>query len=67
MMPLVGFLPASDPRVRGTVEAMQRELMLDGFVTRYPTDPEVDGLPPGEAAFLACTFWLADCLALFGS
>ena len=40
--------------------------MLDGFVSRYPTDPKVDGLPPGEAAFLVCTFWLADCLVLLG-
>ena len=66
MIPLVGFLPAGDPRVRGTVEAVQRELMFDGFVTRYPTNPQVDGLPPGEAAFLVCTFWLADCLVLLG-
>ncbi len=66
MIPLVGFLPASDPRVRGTVEAVQRELMHDGLVLRYPTHPHVDGLPEGEGAFLACTFWLADCLALLG-
>lgn len=66
MMPLVGFLPASDPRVRGTVEAIQRELTHGGFVIRYPTDPKVDGLPRGEGVFLACTFWLADCLALLG-
>jgi GH15 family glucan-1,4-alpha-glucosidase len=66
MMPLVGFLPPSDPRVRGTVEAIERELLRDGFVLRYPTTPEVDGLPPGEGAFLACTFWLADNYALLG-
>jgi GH15 family glucan-1,4-alpha-glucosidase len=66
MMPLVGFLPADDPRVKGTIEGIQRELMQDGFVMRYPTHPEVDGLPQGEGAFLACTFWLADCLALLG-
>jgi GH15 family glucan-1,4-alpha-glucosidase len=66
MIPLVGFLPASDPRVRGTVEAVQRHLVTGGFVPRYPTRPEVDGLPPGEGAFLACTFWLADNLALLG-
>lgn len=66
MIPLVGFLPAEDPRVVGTVEAIQRELMRDGFVQRYPTRTSVDGLPPGEGAFLACSFWLADCLALMG-
>jgi GH15 family glucan-1,4-alpha-glucosidase len=65
-IPLVGFLPAGDPRVRGTVEAIQRELMADGFVARYPTETGVDGLPPGEGAFLACTFWLADNLILLG-
>jgi GH15 family glucan-1,4-alpha-glucosidase len=66
MIPLVGFLPPSDPRVRGTVEAIERELLQDGFVMRYPTTPAVDGLPPGEGAFLACTFWLADNYALLG-
>jgi GH15 family glucan-1,4-alpha-glucosidase len=66
MIPLVGFLPAEDPRVRGTVEAIERELMADGFVARYPAREYVDGLPPGEGAFLPCTFWLADCLALLG-
>jgi GH15 family glucan-1,4-alpha-glucosidase len=66
MIPLVGFLPASDPRVRGTVAAIERELVRDGFVERYPTHPEVDGLPPGEGVFLPCTFWLADNLVLQG-
>jgi GH15 family glucan-1,4-alpha-glucosidase len=66
MIPLVGFLPPSDSRVVGTVEAIQRELMPDGFVFRYPTDSEVDGLPSGEGVFLPCSFWLADCLALLG-
>jgi GH15 family glucan-1,4-alpha-glucosidase len=66
MIPLVGFLPATDPRVRGTVEATERELMQDGFVQRYPTREHIDGLPPGEGAFLACTFWLADNYALLG-
>jgi GH15 family glucan-1,4-alpha-glucosidase len=66
MLPLVGFLPPADPRIRGTVEAIERELLQDGFVLRYPTRPEVDGLPPGEGVFLACTFWLADNLALLG-
>jgi GH15 family glucan-1,4-alpha-glucosidase len=68
MLPLVGFLPASDPRMRGTIEAIQRELTVDGLVLRYHPDDSggVDGLPPGEGAFLACSFWLADNLALLG-
>jgi GH15 family glucan-1,4-alpha-glucosidase len=66
MMPLVGFLPPSDVRVRNTVEAIERDLVSDGFVRRYAPDPEVDGLPAGEGVFLLCTFWLADCLALIG-
>jgi GH15 family glucan-1,4-alpha-glucosidase len=55
-----------DPRVRGTIEAIERELMEDGFVRRYAPRPEVDGLPPGEGVFLLCTFWLADDLAMLG-
>ena len=66
MIPLVGFLAGDDPRVRGTVEAIERELMVDGFVRRYRTETDVDGLPPGEGVFLPCTFWLADNLALQG-
>ena len=66
MIPLVGFLPATDARVRGTVQAIERTLLHDGFVARYPTHSGVDGLPPGEGAFLACTFWLADNLYLMG-
>ena len=66
LMPLVGFLPASDPRVRGTVEAIERNLMVDGFVMRYNTQSGKDGLPPGEGAFLACSFWLVDNLVLLG-
>src|SRR5574341_1225994 len=66
MMPLVGFLPPTDPRIRGTVEAIERELVRDGFVARYPTRPSVDGLPPGEGTFLPCTFWLADNLMILG-
>jgi GH15 family glucan-1,4-alpha-glucosidase len=66
MIPLVGFLPPSDERVAGTVAAIQRELLCDGFVQRYETVPGVDGLPPGEGAFLPCSFWLADNLALMG-
>jgi GH15 family glucan-1,4-alpha-glucosidase len=66
MMPMVGFLPATDPRVRGTIEAIQKHLCRDGFVLRYESSHGTDGLPPGEGAFLACTFWLADSLALLG-
>ncbi|HEY7142034.1 MAG TPA: glycoside hydrolase family 15 protein [Methylomirabilota bacterium] len=66
MIPLVGFLPATDPRMLGTVRAIRRHLVTDGLVARYQTQPDVDGLPPGEGAFLACTFWLADNLALQG-
>lgn len=66
MMPLVGFLPADDPRVVSTTEAIQRELDQNGFVRRYNTKPEVDGLPPGEGYFLPCTLWLADVLSLQG-
>jgi GH15 family glucan-1,4-alpha-glucosidase len=66
MIPLVGFLPACDPRMYGTVEAIQRELLRDGFVARYAPRADVDGLPPGEGAFLPCTFWLADNLTLQG-
>jgi GH15 family glucan-1,4-alpha-glucosidase len=69
MIPLVGFLPPHDPRVTGTVAAIERELKRDGFVQRYTMDEtseHVDGLPPGEGAFLACTCWLADNYALQG-
>jgi GH15 family glucan-1,4-alpha-glucosidase len=66
MMPMVGFLPATDERMRGTVDAIQRELTTDGFVRRYTTETAVDGLPPGEGVFLPCTFWLVDNLALMG-
>ena len=66
LIPQLGFLPADDPRVRGTIEAIERELVRDGFVYRYPTDPDTDGLPPGEGVFLACSFWLANSLCLIG-
>jgi len=69
LIPLVGFLPPTDPRVRGTIEAVERELCQDGFVLRYPSGAgpgSVDGLPGREGAFLACTFWLADNYALLG-
>ena len=60
MMPLVGFLPASDPRVVGTVKAIETHLVENGLVARYTQDPKVDGMPHGEGMFLACSFWLAD-------
>jgi GH15 family glucan-1,4-alpha-glucosidase len=68
MVPIVGFLPATDERVAGTVAAIEENLLKDGFVQRYTQHPgtDVDGLPPGEGAFLACTFWLADNYALMG-
>jgi len=62
----VGFLPADDPRMHGTVEAVERELLVDGFLLRYKTDEAPDGLPAGEGAFLACSFWLADAYVLMG-
>ena len=67
LIPLVGFLPASDPRVRGTVAAVERALLQDGFLLRYRThEAGVDGLPPGEGVFLPCSFWLVDCYELTG-
>jgi GH15 family glucan-1,4-alpha-glucosidase len=67
MLPLVGFLPASDPRIGGTIEAVERELLQDGLVLRYRTqEAGVDGLPPGEGVFLPCSFWLANCYELLG-
>jgi GH15 family glucan-1,4-alpha-glucosidase len=68
MMPLVGFLPANDPRIVSTVEQIEKELTVDGFVLRYETKTsgQVDGLPAGEGTFLPCSFWLADCLYLMG-
>jgi GH15 family glucan-1,4-alpha-glucosidase len=69
LIPLVGFLPATDPRVVSTVAAVERDLMRDGFVERYRADTEntgVDGLPPGEGVFLPCSFWLVAVLAQQG-
>jgi GH15 family glucan-1,4-alpha-glucosidase len=66
MIPLVGFLPAADERVRGTLHAIESHLMTDGFVRRYDSDPEVEALPTGEGVFLPCSFWLADNWALAG-
>ena len=66
LLPLVGFLPATDPRVQGTVAAIERHLLRDGLVYRYTSAEAVDGLPPGEGAFLVCTCWLADTYMLLG-
>ena len=68
MIPIVGFLPAHDPRVRATIEAVERELVDGGFVLRYRTADtgDVDGLTGREGAFLACSFWLVDCLTMLG-
>jgi len=66
IIPMVGFLPPDDPRVKGTVAAVEKHLLRDGFVMRYDTASGEDGLPPGEGAFLPCTFWLADNYALAG-
>ncbi len=66
LMPVVGFLPGSDPRVQATVEAIERELMPDGLVLRYDTSKVNDGLPPGEGVFLACSFWMVSSLKAIG-
>jgi GH15 family glucan-1,4-alpha-glucosidase len=66
LIPRVGFLPGTDPRVLGTIDAIQHELTRDGFVMRYRTETTDDGLPPGEGVFVACTFWLVDALHLAG-
>ena len=66
LIPQVGFLPPDDPRVRGTVDAIERNLVVDGLVLRYSTATDVDALPPGEGTFLPCSFWLADSLVLTG-
>ncbi|HWC14822.1 MAG TPA: glycoside hydrolase family 15 protein [Actinomycetota bacterium] len=66
MLPLVGFIDAADPVMEATIEAVQNDLMRDGFLLRYESAKVADGLPPGEGAFLMCTFWLVDCLVLLG-
>jgi GH15 family glucan-1,4-alpha-glucosidase len=66
VIPHFGFLPGSDPRVKGTVAAIEKRLLRDGFVLRYETDSGADGLPGSEGAFLACSFWLADNYAFGG-
>jgi GH15 family glucan-1,4-alpha-glucosidase len=63
---MVGFLPATDERIIGTVAAVERELLHDGFVLRYDSAEVADGLPPGEGVFLPCSFWLADNYVLQG-
>jgi GH15 family glucan-1,4-alpha-glucosidase len=66
LLPVVGFLPPQDPRVIGTIEAIERRLMVGGFVQRYDTARSDDGLPPGEGVFLACSFWLVDAYVMLG-
>jgi GH15 family glucan-1,4-alpha-glucosidase len=66
LLPAVGFLPVDDERVVGTIEAVKRDLMVNGFVARYDNSSGVDGLPGGEATFLPCTTWLVSCLARLG-
>jgi GH15 family glucan-1,4-alpha-glucosidase len=66
LMPVVGFLPGTDARVKATVEAIERELMPDGLVLRYDTSKSPDGLPPGEGVFLACSFWMVSSLKAIG-
>ncbi len=66
LMPQVGFLPGSDPRVKSTIETIERELMADGLVLRYNTSRTNDGLPPGEGVFLACSFWMVSSLKAIG-
>src|SRR6185295_1900660 len=66
LVPTTGFLAPDDPRVRGTIEAVERRLFVDGFLHRYDTTTAADGLPAGEGAFLACSFWMADAYALIG-
>lgn len=66
LIPSIGFLPPTDRRVRATIEAIERELLVDGFVRRYDTSRTDDGLPPGEGMFLACSFWMADAYQMLG-
>jgi GH15 family glucan-1,4-alpha-glucosidase len=66
LLPCVGFLPVSDPRISGTIRAIERHLLANDFVLRYETENAVDGLPPGEGVFLACSFWLVDVYVLQG-
>ncbi len=64
LIPIMGFLPVSDPRIEGTIATIEKRLLRGGFVARYDTEETDDGLPPGEGAFLACSFWLVDAYIL---
>jgi len=64
LLPAVGFLPPDDGRIQGTIKAIEQRLLVDGLVLRYDTEEVRDGLPPGEGAFLACSFWLVDAYVL---
>jgi GH15 family glucan-1,4-alpha-glucosidase len=66
LLPTTGFLPVTDARIRGTIAAVERQLLVDGFVLRYDSAKTDDGLPEGEGAFLACSFWLADAYTVLG-
>ena len=66
LLPAVGFLPPEDPRIAGTIAAIEQRLMCDGLVLRYDTATADDGLPPGEGMFLACSFWLVDAYLMLG-
>jgi GH15 family glucan-1,4-alpha-glucosidase len=66
LIPLVGFLPATDPRVVATIEAIERALVVDGFVLRYDLDKSDDGIEGHEGTFILCSFWLVDCLIMLG-
>jgi GH15 family glucan-1,4-alpha-glucosidase len=66
LLPAIGFLPADDARIRGTVAAIERDLVVGGLVRRYDTETSADGLPPGEGLFLACSFWLVDAYVMLG-
>jgi GH15 family glucan-1,4-alpha-glucosidase len=66
MLPLVGFLPCDDPRIKGTITAIEKGLLKNGYVARYNTNSDVDGVGGSEGAFLACSFWLVDCYVLQG-
>jgi GH15 family glucan-1,4-alpha-glucosidase len=66
LLPALGFLPPEDPRIRATVGAIERELVVDGLVLRYDTQKSEDGLPAGEGFFLACSFWLVDAYLMLG-
>ena len=66
LIPTLGFLPPDDARVRGTIAAIETHLAVDGLLLRYRSSSTDDGLPPGEGAFLACTFWLADAWVMIG-